>query len=776
MATPDVTLSRAGEPAGEQGAAGPLPAHAPKAVEAHDDTVRGQLPRLKGAFRTQQLFPNLTAGVLMGITEVVGALSFGSLIFSGVLAPNLPYGIGMALASAAVLMIATSLTSRVPGVIASSQDSPAVILAVIASALAGSLSAATPEDRLATVLVAIAVTTLLTGLFYLALGSFRLGGLVRYVPYPVVGGFLAGTGWLLVQGAFGVVAGHSLTLAHLPALLRPDRLILWVPALLFALALFSGLRRFKHPFTMPAILLGAIAIFYLVLWATGTPLEAASSKGLLLGKVSGQAAWQPLTLHNLLAANWAVILRQGGNIASILVLSVVSLLLNASALELAIRRDVDLNRELRAAGIANILSGLAGGIVGYHALSLSTLSYRLGARGKLPGVLAGAICAAMLFAGSTLLAHFPTLILGGLLMYLGLDFLYEWVVVARSRLSRGDYAVVLLILLVIGATNFLVGVGVGLLVMILLFVLSYSRTDIVRHALSGSDISSKVQRCSPYRQALRELGQQVYIVRLQGFLFFGNAHALLEQIRARVIDSRQPPVRYVVVDFGRVTGLDSSAVMSFLRARQLAEAQRITLLMTDLSAEVRQRFEPAGLFQGENCVNVFPDLDRALEWCENRLLEGGHLDQTAMLVTLRAQLQCDGLPGPSSDSLMSFLEKVDVGVGEYLTRQGDEPDDLYFVEQGNVSVYLELEGDKRTRLRTLGPGTVVGELGFYLGTKRTASVIADSPATAYRLTRSALARMRESEPELAAAFHEFMVRTLSEKLVDATQTLDMVLR
>ena len=149
----------------------------------------------------------------MGITEVMVALSLGSLIFSGELAPYLPYGIGMALVTAAVMMIGTSLTSRVPGVIGSTQDTSSVILAVIAAGLAGTLSAAGAADKLTTVLVAIAATTLLTGVFFLALGFFKLGGLVRFVPYPVVGGFLAGTGWLLVQGSFGVMAGFPLTLA-----------------------------------------------------------------------------------------------------------------------------------------------------------------------------------------------------------------------------------------------------------------------------------------------------------------------------------------------------------------------------------------------------------------------------------------------------------------------------------------------------------------------------------------------------------------------------------
>jgi SulP family sulfate permease len=212
----------------------------------------------------------------------------------------------------------------VPGVIGGPQDTPSVILAVIAAALVGTLSAAGVEDKLTTVLVAIAATALLTGVFFLALGFFKLGGLVRFIPYPVVGGFLAGTGWLLAQGSFGVLADFSLTFSNIAALLQPDQLILWVPGVLFALVLFFGLRRINHFLTMPAILLGAIVVFYLALLVTGTSIEDAINQGLLLGGVSGQAAWQPLALKNLLAANWTAILGQSGNMAIILILSVLS--------------------------------------------------------------------------------------------------------------------------------------------------------------------------------------------------------------------------------------------------------------------------------------------------------------------------------------------------------------------------------------------------------------------------------------------------------------------
>jgi SulP family sulfate permease len=731
---------------------------------------------LQNELRSERLLSSLTSGLLMGITEVIFALSVGSLIFSGELVPYLSYGIGIALVTAIIMLVGISASSSVPGVTGSLQDSSSVILAVIAVALVGTLPAAGVKDRLTTVLVAIAATALLTGAFFLALGSFKLGGLVRFLPYPVVGGFLAGTGWLLVQGSFGVMADFPLSIANLPALLQLDQLILWVPGVLFALLLFFGLRRANHFLTMPGILIVVIALFHLGLLVTGTPIAEAADRGLLLGEMSRKAIWQPLAAGNLQAVDWAAILGQSGNIAIILIVGVVSLLLNASALELAFQQNIDLNRELRVAGFANILSGLSGGAVGFHALDISTLCYRVGARGRLPGLVAGAICAAMLFAGTPLLAFFPKPILGGILFFMGSGFLVEWVIDARFKLPRADYAVVLLILAVIGVTNFLIGVGVGLVAMIVLFVWNYSRINVVRHALSGVEMKSNVERRACHRQVLRELGRHIHILELQGFIFFGTANALLEQIRARVADARQSQVRYIILDFRRVTGLDSSAVLSFVRGRQLAEAQGITLLLTHISEKIQHQFKLGGLYQDDKRVRIFCDLDHGLEWCEDQLLELNAITRRAVPVTLTAQLADNGFKQTYATRILEFLEQVQVEEDEYLIRQGKEADALYFIESGAVAILLGLENGERVRLQALGPGTVVGELGLYQGLTRTASVFAISPTTAYRLSRLALLEMKEKEPELAATFHEFVICLLSERLAATNRLLEAVLR
>jgi SulP family sulfate permease len=197
---------------------------------------------------------------------------------------------------------------------------------------------------------------------------------------------------------------------------------------------------------------------------------------------------------------------------------------------------------------------------------------------------------------------------------------------------------------------------------------------------------------------------------------------------------------------------------------------------TETSESIQHQFDQGGLFRNGEGVRVLADLDHSLEWCESQLLERERITDLIMPLTLPSQLAASGFEEPNAACLMGFLEQVQVEEGEYLIRQGAEADALYFVEQGGVSVYLESEDGKQVRLNTMGPGTVVGALGLYLGTTRTASVVADSATVAYRLTRAALFAMRRTEPELAAAFHEFVVRLLSERLVTTTQALEAVLR
>lgn len=717
---------------------------------------------------TGRLFTNVITGVLIGFIEVILAISLGSLLFSGEMTAYLSRGIGIVLVTAIVNLIITSLLSATSGVVSSSQDGVTVLLAALIGSFEGVLAG---EDLLATVLVSIALTTILTGIFLIALGHFNLGRLVRYMPYPVIGGFLAGTGLLLVKGAIEMMAGLPLGIDTISDFMESDQLVVWGSGVGLGLAFFLGLRRTKHALALPGLLLAGFAVFFAALLLTGTSIDQATEQGLLLGEFSDNATWLPFDPHHLIETDWRSVMGRAGDIGTILLLTAVSLLLNVSGIELAVGKDMELNREMKSAGIANIISGLSGGAIGFHALSLTVFGYRVGARGRYPAIIAGVICVIFFFAGSDLLAYAPVPLLGGLLVLLGLDFLDEWVFQGYRKFDRLDFAVVLVIVLVIAAAGFLVGVGVGLVIMIGLFVVEYSGTDIFHHAWSGAEITSNVRRNAHYERALRRLGERIFVLELEGFIFFGTAHALLHQIRQRLQSPDQERLCYLVLDFKRVSGLDSTAVLSFERVKQLADSNNFAVVLTHLDERLNHGARLAAIFpDGEN-TTLFPDLDHGLEWCENRVLEDDEVTQAHIPSSLLIQLTDAGFEKAQVRRLQGYLERMILCPGDYLIHQGSKADEMYFIEIGTVSVYHEFDDEQNIRLKRLGMGTIVGELGFYLNTEQSASVISDDNTIVYRLTREALEEMKTADPDLALVFNELMLRVVSEHLVAANRAL-----
>ena len=125
---------------------------------------------------------------------------------------------------------------------------------------------------------------------------------------------------------------------------------------------------------------------------------------------------------------------------------------------------------------------------------------------------------------------------------------------------------------------------------------------------------------------------------------------------------------------------------------------------------------------------------------------------------------------------MSYLELLDFPAGFKLIQQGDLPGSMFFLEQGVVTVRLEEPGKEPVRLNTLNSENLVGELGFYLGSKRNASVIADTPIKVYRLTSESIRSMESSDPEAAAAFHKFIVLIMADKLSHIMSTVETLMR
>lgn len=702
------------------------------------------------------------AGIVVGLQLSFFAISMANLIFSGPMSVGLSRGIGIALISVAILVTFVSLRSSVAGVVAHVQDGPSIIIAGAVASIAANLG----PDGLPTVLVMIALITLLTGCSLIILGTFRLGGMIRYLPYPVIGGFLAGTGALLILGALNVMTDSSMTLVDVPVMMQSRNPTLWIPGLIFGFFLFLGLRFIRFALTLPIMLVIGFIVFYGVMALTQTSVTQAMESGLLLGDMGGRITWAPITPADLAEVNWSIIAEQAGAIIVVIIITIIAFLLNLSGIELVVRQDFQLNKELRSVGTAQILAAIFGGLPGYHSVSNTILAHRLGVRQRYAGLVMGAMPLFIFFLGSEFIAYVPRMLLGSIVLMLGINFVYDWLFDRRHSLSGIEYVTLILIATVILLQGFLLGLVVGIAITIVIFIYNYSRTNIFHQRLSGAEISSKVDRNMDVQTTLQSLGGRIYILQLQGYIFFGTANSIIDDIQTRVQVSDVPALEYLILDFRRVSGMDSSTLFTFSKLKYHAEHEGFRLLFSQLSEPMKTQFQKNGYFD-DNSLMIFEDMDQALEWSENDLLLRHDVSQDPYL----SPLQKTGLADTEIDILRSYMDFIHLEAGDILIQQGDNADALYFIESGRVSILLETGNGVRRRVQTAGSGTFVGEISFFTSARRTATVRADVPVSVYRLSREAMESLRQDHPMVALRFKDFMLLLLSYRLTVASREI-----
>lgn len=718
----------------------------------------------------------VSIGLVGGAIVLPLVISFAILIFSGELSVFASQGIGMVLFGGLIMQLIVALTSSVPGLIGAPQDSPAAVLGLSALMVAARMEGMPPEAKFITVVVMVMLTSVVAGLFFVFVGGFKLSRFVRFMPYPVVGGFVAGTGLLLTQGALGVMLGRTFHITDLEILFQTEDLLLWIPGILFGTIVLIASRRSKHLLTYPALLIGAVILFYLAVTGSGYTLDQVRDLGWLLGPFPPGALWTPLDLSLLAQVDWGLILSQSSNIAAVALISIVALLLNASALELIAQKDMDLNRELISIGAANIAGGLAGSSVGYHHLGVSSIALRLGITSRLVALFAALVSGLALLFGASLLSLIPKFVVGGLIFFVGLSFLVEWLYDAWFQLGLIDYTLVWIILIVVGAVGFLQGVGVGIIIAIILFVVNYSRIDISKDKLTGSTYQSNMERPIEQRQLIKSMGESIFILRLQGFIFFGTSQSLVSQVNLRAKDPTQEKLRFLILDFQHVSALDASAIFSFVRLKQMAAANQFHLVLTDLNKDIKAKLARNGLDEQELIIRIFPTLDYGMEWCESKLLleEGG--SSIIRAGTLRAQL---GKLLPSEEQVekfITYLERQEAQEYHILIHQGDPPDCMYFIDSGEVTTRLQMSKGSFIRLKSQQGGTMVGEMGLFLNQSRTATVVVSKPSVLYRLSLSSYKRMMQDDPQLAFYLYQWIGRVLSVRIAENNSTLEVLLR
>ncbi|KPI44005.1 uncharacterized protein AB675_6178 [Cyphellophora attinorum] len=688
------------------------------------------------------------------------------------------------------------------------------------------------------------VSTIVAQVTYSAGGSIFKGGIgsemIEVVPLctrwplPYWQRCIGGVGFFLFVTGLEVSArlpgNLEYNLATLQQLFRADTVGLWLLPLGLAIVLKVLQKFVKSNMLVGGYFISVAILFYIFKFALRIPMATLHSQGWIFDSPPAGNPWYHFwTLYDFKEVDWAAL---GETIPAMFALTFFGLLhvpINVPALGIATSEDnLNVDRELVAHGISNSLSGLFGSVQNYLVYTNSLLFMDSGGSDRLAGLMLAAATFGVLIAGPAIIGFIPICVVGALIFLLGIELLEEALWATWGKLHKLEYATIVVIVVTMGVWDFVIGIFIGIILAALSFVVQTSRRTAIRATYSGEIANSTVRRAPLQHLFLKEAGQQVFVIKLSGFLFFGTIVGVETRIRALLEDEAfdQRPLRFLILDMSSINGIDYSAAEAFTRMNRLLQKRGVVLFISglDLKGEIGHALEGVGLFEEELDVRRFPDLNQALESAENELLKSlvrhqnratqrtssMHLDvprsrsadissslQTDMIISSprRNELQrvaetaVEDVPPASSkwqefeqplplmleifDGLTSQSESFWFKARPYFVRKTTAKDSILF-KPGDRSngFYLLEDGLMRADYdlpqgrfsELIARGRPFGELPFFSQTARTATMVAEKDSVVWQLDGDRWKDLQSEEPELAQELLKISLKLTKERM------------
>ena len=785
--------------------------------------------------RPTKLLPAVILGLLLNILD---ALSYGMILFplgNAIFDDLGSDGIAMFYVSTIIAQVTYSAGGSIfKGGIGSEMIEVVPFMHKMAFTILAKIGEDNPKSVLATTILAFSMSSVLTGLVFFLLGACRLGSLIGFFPRHILIGCIGGVGFFLFVTGIEVSArlpgSLEYNLATLKQLFRADTVGLWV--LPFGLALvLKVLQHFvKSNMLVGGYFISVAVLFYIFKFALHIPMETLHSQGWVFDSPPSGNPWYHFwTLYDFKEVDWAAL---GEAIPAMFALTFFGLLhvpINVPALGIATSEDnLNVDRELVAHGISNSLSGLFGSVQNYLVYTNSLLFMDSGGSDRLAGLMLAAATFGVLISGPAIIGYIPICVVGALIFLLGIELLEEALWATWGKVQRLEYLTILVIVVTMGVWDFVVGIFLGIILAALSFVVQTSRRTAIRATYSGEIANSTVRRAPLQHRFLREAGQQIFLIKLSGFLFFGTIVGVEGRIRALLEEEAfdRRPLRFLVLDMSSINGIDYSAAEAFTRMNRLLQKRSVVLYISglDLKSEIGQALESVGLFEDDLDVRLYPDLNQALESCENELLKSllrhqarraqrtalTHLDvprargselsssaQTEFLLSSprRNQLQkvaetaVEDVPTSSSkwqefqqplplileifEGLTDRAEDFWFKVGPFFTRKtlpkneilfkpGDRSNGFYLLEDGLCRADYDLPQGRYSEL--IARGRPFGELPFFSQTPRTATMVAETDSVLWQLDGQRWKDLQSEQPEVAQELLKISLKLTKERM------------
>lgn len=283
-------------------------------------------------------------------------------------------------------------------------------------------------------------------------------------------------------------------------------------------------------------------------------------------------------------------------------------------------------------------------------------------------------------------------------------------------------------------------------------------STVIRAKYTGQERRSNVERSTLATKLLDKTAHTIQVIEITGDLIFVSAEIVVAEVTGGLENTK-----YIVLDLTRVTSLNKSATLLFVTLLQSLKSQGIQVILSGIREQYsfRRHLKKQLGSDAEWLHFEYADIDQALEWCEEQILisntdRGGSNKPVPFL----DQPLGKGFSAEELAFLESLMNYREINTGDVLCRKGEEAVELYLLESGQVSVWLQVNQRLRKRLSVLTAGCTIGEAALFDNTRRSADVIAD---THVRLLVLEPAKLFSDDQEISLRIQRKLFRNLAQQ-------------
>ena len=519
---------------------------------------------------TKNLKGDIFGGITAGIVALPLALAFGIQAFGGVDDPAASsMGAIAGLVGATLLGFFASLFGGTHSQISGPTGPMTVITAALISGVWAS------QQSMSAVLISMSLAGLFCGLFQIVFGIIKLGKYVRYIPYPVLSGFMSGIGVIIIlQQIYPLIGLKSPVLVVDMITQLPDKIAGGISLTAF----FLGLGTIAIIYLFPLITKKIPSTLVALVVMTVVALFCNMDEKLLIGSIPSGFPMPFFAKEeiSLVGLNWAEILKAsvipGLTLAG---LGSIDTLLTSVVADNITKTQHNSNRELIGQGIGNMISGLFCGIAGAGATMRTVVNVKSGGRTQISGMVHSMFLLAVLLGLGSLVKYVPLSVLAGILITVGWGIIDFKGFKDLLKIPRADAVVLIIVFLLTVFVDLLTAVGIGMVIACVLFMKRAS--DLVEGGYSTAEMTN-FDKESPWQDEggmPDKVKHKIYIQRLNGPIFFGTITKFQQ-----VMNDVPEDAKIVIIRMRLVSFMDQSGLYAMETAIKELQARGVLVLMT----------------------------------------------------------------------------------------------------------------------------------------------------------------------------------------------------